>query len=163
MTAKKADKFLDKHPDFAAKQCAERYPIIEKTDTVSVVDSVLINAYESELFLLWKQLDNVLSAGCDTQYITRIKEIIKTKPAKPETKYIIKTQESTAKLDTLRIASIRREAILIKDNTDCNAELKKLEDKIIRKNKWILWLWIVIITLSIYTLRRQIFKLIRPI
>ena len=60
---KKLHRMMDNLPEATAKECADRYPIKEKTDTISVVDSVLINAYENELFLLWKQLDSVLSVG----------------------------------------------------------------------------------------------------
>lgn len=162
MTSKKADKYLDKNPKFAAKQCAERYPIIEKTDTVKVENKTLLDAYEAEYAMMYSMIDSLINAKCDTVYREKIINVIKRLPAKPETIYIYKTLESTARLDTLRLAAIRREAILTQENADLKADLYKLKDKIANKNKWLLWLWLVVILLSVYSLRRQIFKLIRP-
>ncbi len=157
---KKLHRMMDNLPEASAKECADRYPIKEKTDTVSVVDSALINAYENELFLLWKQLDSILSAGCDTQYITRIKDIIKTKPAKPETKYIIKTQESTAKLQVLKNDCDKTIKSLSQINTQNVTKIHGLEltnGKLKTRNKW---MWVIIICLSIFSFRRQFAKLI---
>jgi hypothetical protein len=150
---------MDKIPVAAAKECAERYPIKEKTDTVSVVDSTLINAYENELFLLWKQLDSVLSAGCDTQYITRIKEIIKTKPAKPETKYIIKTQESTAKLEVVKNDCDKTIKKLSEANTRNVIKLHESELKVEKLRRRNIWMWLIIIALTLFSFRKQIFRL----
>jgi hypothetical protein len=150
---------MDKIPVAAAKECAERYPIKEKTDTVSVVDSTLINAYENELFLLWKQLDSVLSAGCDTQYITRIKEIIKTKPAKPETKYIIKTQESTAKLEVVKNDCDKTIKSLSEANTQNVTKLHESELKVEKLKRRNIWMWVIIIALTLFSFRKQIFRL----
>lgn len=163
MTAKKADKFLDKHPEFAAKQCAERYPIIERIDTIEVDNKELLRAYEEEYGSMYALIDSLINAKCDTVYRDKIINVIKKIPGKPEIKYIVKTQESTARLDTLRFWYVRQKSILIKENEDCKADLQKLKDKVNNKNKWILWLWIVVVLLSVYALRRQIFKLIRPI
>ena len=150
---------MDKIPVAAAKECAQRYPIKEKTDTVSVVDSALINAYENELFLLWKQLDSVLSIGCDTQYITRIKEIIKTKPAKPETKYIIKTQESTAKLEVLKNDCDKTIKSLSEANTRNVIKLHESELKVEKLKRRNIWMWLIIIALTLFSFRKQIFRL----
>ena len=60
MTAKKADKFLDKNPEFSAKQCAERFPIKETIDTLTVYDTTLIKAYEMEYGYLYHIIDSLL-------------------------------------------------------------------------------------------------------
>ncbi len=157
---KKLHRMMDKIPVAAAKECAERYPIKEKTDTVSVVDSTLINAYENELFLLWKQLDSVLSVGCDTVVIDRIKDVIRKIPDKPQIKYIIKTQESTAKLQVLKNDCDKTIKSLSQINTENVAKINDLElnnGKLKARNNW---MWLLIVCLTAFSFRRQISKLI---
>jgi hypothetical protein len=105
---------MNKLPEAAAKECAERYPVKESIDSIIVVDSAALKNYENELFLLWKQLDSVLSIGCDTITKVKINEIIKTLPAKTETKVITRTVENTAKLEVLK--------------NDCDKTIKSLSE-----------------------------------
>lgn len=163
MTAKKADKFLDKHPEFAAKQCAERYPIIERIDTIEIDNKELLKAYEEEYGQMYAMIDSLINAKCDTVYRDKIIEIIKKIPGKPEIKYIIKTQESTAKLDAVQINCDRRLNALSQMLAGSNAELQKVNgkyDKAKKQRNWLLWL---VIALIIYTFRKPIYKLIRPL
>lgn len=157
---KKLHRMMDNLPEATAKECADRYPIKEKTDTISVVDSVLINAYENELFLLWKQLDSVLSVGCDTVVIDRIKDVIRKIPDKPQIKYIIKTQESTAKLQVLKNDCDKTIKSLSQINTENVAKINDLElnnGKLKARNNW---MWLLIVCLTAFSFRRQISKLI---
>jgi hypothetical protein len=157
---KKLHRMMDDLPEASAKECSERYPIKEKTDTVSVVDSVLINAYENELFLLWKQLDSVLSVGCDTVVIDRIKQVIRKIPDKPQIKYIIKTQESTAKLQVLKNDCDKTIKSLSQINSQSLTKIHELElnnGKLKARNNW---MWLLIVCLTAFSFRRQISKLI---
>jgi len=99
---KKLHRMMDKIPVAAAKECAQRYPIKETIETVTVTDSALLHQYESEINNMALLIDSLLSANCDTVVIDRIKEVIRKIPDKPQIKYIIKTQESTAKLQVLQ-------------------------------------------------------------
>lgn len=151
---------MDKLPEAAAKECATRYPIKETIDTIEVKDTELLEAYEREYAGMYAMIDSLINAKCDTVYRDKIIEIIKKIPGKPEIKHIIKTQESTARLDTLRLSYLRRESILIKENADYSAELNKYKAKVMKKNQWILWLIIVVILQSGYIFRKQILKMI---
>ena len=159
-TPAKLNKLMNKLPKAAAKECAKRYPVKESIDTVIIVDSAAVKVYENELFLLWKQLDSVLSVGCDTQYIESIKEIIKTKPAKIETKYVIKTQENTAKIEavtdslTAIINGKDRELMV------CEYDITKIRETSESRKKQRNRLFWLLVLMTIFAFRKQILKLI---
>lgn len=102
LTPKKLDKFFEIKPELAARKCVEVFPIKETIDTITISDTAIIEAYKNEMTHLSSILDSLKKKGCDTQYIETIKEIVKNQPVKVETKYIIKTQENTAKLKVLQ-------------------------------------------------------------
>jgi hypothetical protein len=105
-------------------------------------------------------IDSLLSANCDTVHIDKIKEVIKKIPCKPETKVIIKTQESTAKLQALKDDCDKKDkqyVTIIQKNVTKIHGLELTNGKLKTRNKW---MWVVIICLSIFSFRRQFAKLI---
>jgi hypothetical protein len=145
---------MDKMPMDAAKECAQRFPIKETIDTVTVEDLELLKAYEEEFMYMSQMIDSLLNAKCDTLYVDKIKEKISKIPCKPDVKYIIKTQESTSKLEALQAECDKKQKELVtnfnKSVTDFHA-LKDKYDKLQTRN---IWLWIIVVLLSIYSFRK---------
>jgi hypothetical protein len=157
---KKLHRMMDNLPEATAKECADRYPINETIETLTVTDTALLHQYEVEFNYMALLIDSLLSANCDTVHIDKIKEVIKKIPCKPETKVIIKTQESTAKLEVLKNDCEKTIKSLSQINTKIVTDLQKIElknEKLKTRNKW---MWVVIICLSIFSFRRQFAKLI---
>jgi hypothetical protein len=102
-TPKKLNKVMNKLPKAAAKECAARFPIKETTDTVTVIDSAMLQAYEMEFIYLYHIVDSLLGSQVD---IGTKKEIVKIFQEKKvpviKYKYITKTVESTAKIQTIK-------------------------------------------------------------
>ena len=157
---KKLHKMMDKLPFNAADECAQRFPIKERIDTLMIEDTALINAYLSEYHYMSQMIDSLLDAKCDTLYIDKIKEKIKQIPCKPQIKYIIKTQESTAKLEVLKNDCDKKVAELSQINTKIVTDYNELKERNTKLKTRINWMWIVIIILTIFSFRRQIFKFI---
>jgi hypothetical protein len=156
----KLHKMMDKLPEATAKECADRYPIKETIETVTVTDTALLKQYEIEFNYMALLIDSLLSANCDTVHIDKIKEVIKKIPCKPETKVIIKTQESTAKLEVLKNDCDKTIKSLSQINTKIVTDIQKLElknEKLKTRNRW---MWFIIVCLTIFAFRRQIAKLI---
>ena len=148
---------MDKLPIDAAKECAQRYPIKEKIDTIKYEDTELLRAYEDEFRYMSEMIDSLLSAKCDTLYIDKIKEKIRQIPCKPEIKYIIKTQESTAKLAVLQAECDKKQAELVTNLTKSVTELQFIKGKNDKLQARNIWLWLIIILLTIFSLR-NLFK-----
>jgi hypothetical protein len=105
-------------------------------------------------------IDSLLSANCDTVVIDRIKEVIRKIPDKPQIKYIIKTRESTAKLQVLKNDCDKTIKSLSQINTENVAKINDLElnnGKLKARNNW---MWLLIVCLTAFSFRRQISKLI---
>ena len=152
---------MDKLPEASAKECAIRFPIKETIDTIQVPNDELIAAYEREYAGMYAMIDSLINAKCDTVYKDKIIEIIKKIPGKPQIKHIVKTQESTAKLDTLRLSYLRRESILIKENADCSSDLNKYKAKLHNvkgQRNWLFWL---VMALLFWTFRKVIILLLK--
>jgi hypothetical protein len=149
---------MNKLPEAAAKECAERYPVKESIDSIIVVDSVALKNYENELFLLWKQLDSVLSIGCDTITKVKINEIIKTLPAKTETKVITRTVENTAKLEVLKNDCDKTIKSLSEANTQNVNRLHQSQLKVEKLKRRNIWLWLIIIALTVFSFRKQLIR-----
>ena len=102
-TPQKLYKVMNKLPKAAAKECAARFPIKETTDTVTIIDSAMLQAYEMEFIYLYHIVDSLLGSKVD---IGTKKEIVKIFQEKKvpviKYKYITKTVESTAKLQTIK-------------------------------------------------------------
>lgn len=158
---KKLHRMMDNLPEATAKECADRFPIKETIETVTIVDSALLRQYEIEFQYMAQMIDSLLIENCDTMYIDRIKEVIKKIPCKPETKVIIKTQENTAKLKVLQNECDKKQAELIAINnkivSDCNA----LKDKNVKLKHRINLLLLIIIFLAGWTLRKPLLKIIK--
>jgi len=157
---KKLHRMMDNLPEATAKECADRYPINETIETITVTDTALLHQYEVEFNYMALLIDSLLSANCDTVHIDKIKEVIKKIPCKPETKVIIKTQESTAKLEVLKNDCEKTIKSLSQINTQNVTKIHGLEltnGKLKTRNKW---MWVIIICLSIFSFRRQFAKLI---
>jgi hypothetical protein len=150
---------MDKLPFNAADECAQRFPIKERIDTLMIEDTALINAYLSEYHYMSQMIDSLLDAKCDTLYIDKIKEKIKQIPCKPQIKYIIKTQESTAKLEVLKNDCDKKVAELSQINTKNVIEIQNLKDKNSKLLIRNIWMWVIIIALTLFSFRRQIFRL----
>jgi hypothetical protein len=149
---------MNKLPEAAAKECAKRYPVKESIDSIIVVDSAALQNYQNELFLLWKQLDSVLSIGCDTITKVKINEIIKTLPAKTETKVITRTVENTAKMEVLKNDCDKTIESLSESNTQNVTKLHQLELKIEKLKRRNIWLWLIIIALTVFSFRKQLIR-----
>jgi hypothetical protein len=148
---------MDKLPNAAAKECAQRYPIKETIDTVKYEDTELLRAYEDEFRYMSEMIDSLLSAKCDTLYIDKIKEKIRQIPCKPQIKYIIKTQESTAKLQVLQNDCDKKVAELSQISAKNATELQLIKGKNNKLQNRNIWLWLIIILLTIFSLR-NLFK-----
>ena len=102
-TQRKASKYLDRNPIFAAKECAVRFPIKETTDTVTVIDSAMMQAYEMEFVYLYSMLDSLLGGGVSDSVKREIVTVFQEKKVPViKYKYITKTVESTAKIQVVK-------------------------------------------------------------
>ena len=152
---------MDNLPEASAKECAQRYPIKETIDTVQYEDTELLRAYEDEFRYMSEMIDSLLSAKCDTLYIDKIKEKIRQIPCKPEIKYIIKTQENTAKYEALQAECDKKQVELVTNLNKSVTDFHGLKDKYNKLQKRNIWMWLVIILISIFSFRRQIFNIVK--
>jgi hypothetical protein len=160
-TPKKLKKLMDKLPEETAVQCAERFPIKETIDTLYTVDSNVLNAYQEEYNRLNIKIDSLLYAGCDTIFIDSIKEVIKTLPAKTNTKIILKTQESTAKLQAAKDScdKITKSFVTtIQNNVTMIDKLTAANNKLNKQNNW---LWVVIVASTAWMFRKRVVSLVK--
>jgi len=147
---------MDKLPEATAKECSDRFPIKETIETITIEDTALIKQYEIEFNYMAGLIDSLLSANCDTVQIEKIKEVIQKIPCKPITKYIIKTQENTAKTQVI-LDSCQKVSSLLNNKLDnINKQLiitEKKCDKYKYQRDWLFWL---VIALLIFIFRKQI-------
>jgi hypothetical protein len=154
---------MDKLPQATAVECNQRFPIKETIDTLTVADTAMLHAYEQEYLRVIIMLNDLMNKGCDTVVIEKINEVIKTIPSKPQTKVIVKTQESTAALQVAKdsCGKLVNEFVTInKNNTITIDNLTKANGKLKKQNNW---LWIIVILLLIWTFRKQILSLIKKV
>lgn len=151
---------MDKLPVATAKECADRYPIKETIETITITDTALLNQYEVEFEYMSHLIDSLLSANCDTVRIEKIKEIINKVPCKPVTKYVIKTQENTAKVKVI-LDSCNKLSSKLYEKLDITTHKLALmtdkSDKYKRQRNRYLWMLIVIL---IWSLRKYIVRLL---
>lgn len=145
---------MDKLPEASAKECAQRFPIKETIDTVTVEDLELLKAYEEEFQHMAEMIDSLLNAKCDTLYVDKIKEKIRQIPCKPEIKYVIKTQENTAKLIALQAECDKKQAELVTNLNKSVSELQFIKGKNDKLQTRNIWLWVIIVLLSVYSFRK---------
>lgn len=99
---KKLDKFFNKKPTLAAQKCVQYFPIKETIDTVIVVDSTTLQAYEMEFVYLYQMLDSILGEQVNDSIKKEIVTIFQEKKVPViKYKYITKTVESTARCQVL--------------------------------------------------------------
>lgn len=159
----KLHKMMDKLPEASAKECAQRFPIKETIETVTVADTALLHQYEIEFEYMAGLIDSLLSANCDTVKVEKIKQVITKIPCKPTVKYVIKTQENTAKQQVI-IDSCQKMSSLL--NKKLDNEIKKVNlltdkcDKYKRQRDELIWLVIISIIL---TFRKVIIRFIKPL
>lgn len=133
VTPKKVDDFLEKNPDYIAKQCAEKYPIIQDTFVNVYFDSVFIPEIKEHL---------------DTIYIPE-----NCPKPKVVTKVVTITKKSTAELAALQkvktadsLSYIRKEKNMLDLLSKQADETRKYEaqiNKLKGRNQWALWLAIL--------------------
>jgi hypothetical protein len=160
-TQKKAIRYFDNNNTEAADYCADRFPIRETVDTIEVQDTALLYQYEVEFNHLSHLLDSLLIANCDTVYVDRIIQVIKKLPSKPEIKYIVKSQENTARSQVI-LDSCNKMSSLLNKKLDKEVEkVKVLTDKCEKykrqRNRYLWW----VLLLIVWTLRKPIIKLIK--
>jgi len=161
--ANKLHKMMDKLPEASAEECAQRFPIKETIETVTVADTALLHQYEIEFEYMAGLIDSLLSANCDTVKVEKIKQVITKIPCKPTVKYVIKTQENTAKQQVI-IDSCQKLSSLL--NKKLDNEIKKVNlltdkcDKYKRQRDELIWLVIISIIL---TFRKVIIRFIKPL
>jgi len=97
-TPKRLNKVMNKLPEAAAKECAARFPIKETTDTITVIDSAMLQAYEMEFVYLYSMLDSLLGKDVSDEVKREIVTVFQEKKVPViKYKYITKTIENTAK------------------------------------------------------------------
>jgi hypothetical protein len=154
---------MDNLPEASAKECSQRYPIKETIETVTVADTAMLQQYEIEFQYMSYLIDSLLSANCDTVIVENIKQIITKIPCKPTIKYIIKTQENTAKSQVIldNCAKATKDLNDKLDNqTQISNELTAKLNKVKGQRNWLIWL---VIALLIWTFRKVIVRLIKPL
>jgi hypothetical protein len=101
-TPKRLNKVMNKLPEAAAKECAVRFPIKETIDTVTIIDSAMIQAYEMEFVYLYSMLDSLLGNNVSDSVKREIVTVFQEKKVPViKYKYITKIQESSAKCQVL--------------------------------------------------------------
>ena len=154
---------MDKLPEASAKECSQRYPIKETIETLTVADTAMLHQYEVEFQYMSYLIDSLLSANCDTVIVEKIKQVITKIPCKPTIKYIIKTQENTAKSQVIIDSCQKMSSLLHKKLNISEQKVEYLTnkcDKVKGQRNWLIWL---VLALLIWTFRKVIFRLIKPL
>jgi hypothetical protein len=168
-TPKKLNKVMNKLPEAAAKECAARFPIKETIDTVTVIDTALLRAYEMEFGYLYSIIDSLVGDKVDDSTKREIVTVFQEKKVPIiKYKYITKTQESTAKcqvkLDSLN--NIMNDKVLYinkiskeKDSYSSKyTEQKDKADKYKSQRNKLYW-WIILLLILLF--RKPILAVIR--
>lgn len=168
-TPKKLNKVMNKLPEATAKECAARFPIKETIDTVTVIDTALLRAYEMEFGYLYSIIDSLVGDKVDDSTKREIVTVFQEKKVPIiKYKYITKTQESTAKcqvkLDSLN--NIMNDKVLYinkiskeKDSYSSKyTEQKDKADKYKSQRNKLYW-WIILLLILLF--RKPILAVIR--
>jgi hypothetical protein len=160
---KKLHRMMDNLPEATAKECADRFPIKETVETVTIVDSALLRQYEIEFQYMAQMIDSLLIESCDTVYQDKIIEIIKNIPGKPQVRQITKIQENTAKQQVILDSCQKVSSLLYKKLDICDKKTNELVvkcDRYRRERNQYLWL---LIALIIFSFRRKVGQLLKII
>lgn len=146
---KKLDKFFEKKPTLAAQKCAENFPVVERVDTVTVVDS---SAYKTEVERLHHVVDSLLGDSVSDSVKTEIVTIIKEKSVPiVKYKYITRTVENTAKYQVLLDSCSNMSDSLNKELTESNISLNIVTGESIKyrdqRNKSYMWILLLLVLL----------------
>lgn len=149
LSAKKVDKYLDKHPEFSAKDCAERYPVYVDTivnfswDTIIVPDVKIIRDYQDRIIV---------------KNVPQIKTVVKT---------VTITKESTAKAQYIQVVKTKDSIEHIKAVTNLSNHIDQLKADVSNKETKIKVLkgerfkyWLIILLLTLLLIRKPILRLI---
>jgi len=160
---------MNKLPEAAAKECAARFPIKETIDTVTVIDTALLRAYEMEFGYLYSIIDSLVGDKVDDSTKREIVTVFQEKKVPIiKYKYITKTQESTSKcqvkLDSLN--NIMNDKVLYinkiskeKDSYSSKyTEQKDKADKYKSQRNKLYW-WIILLLILLF--RKPILAVIR--
>jgi len=132
---KRISRLLDKHPGIAAVECESRFPVLETTDTLIVVDSSALEMYEKEFQYLTAMIDSILSSGCDTVTVEKIKWLKSQMPEKPCQETIVRiTKESTAKLEIHKSQFAAKEKEYIRQADSLQKKIES-QDKALQKTE----------------------------
>jgi hypothetical protein len=130
-TPKKLNKVMNKLPEAAAKECAVRFPIKETIDTVTVLDTALLRAYEMEFNYLYYIVDSLLGQQVHDSIKKEIVTVFQEKKVPViKYKYITKTQESTAKYQVVLDSCNKLSSLLNKKLDTLNGKLVIATDKL---------------------------------
>lgn len=157
---KKLDKFFDKKPIMAAKKCEEVFPIKETTDTVTIIDSAMLQAYEMEFVYLYSMLDSLLGSQVSDSVKREIVTVFQEKKVPViKYKYITKTVENTRKLQIVKDSLTVIIDMLTQDVKDKHKEYiaaykdytveKEKADKYKRQRNNLYW-WILILLMLLF-------------
>jgi hypothetical protein len=146
---KKLDKFFEKKPTLAAQKCAENFPVVERVDTVTVVDS---SAYKTEVERLHHVVDSLLGDSVSDSVKTEIVTIIKEKSVPiVKYKYITKTVENTAKIKYLTDSCSSLTDSLSKNLAESNIRVEYLTGESVKykqqRNRSYLWVLLLLLLL----------------
>lgn len=151
---------MNKLPEAAAKECAVRFPIKETIDTVTIIDSAILQAYEMEFVYLYHIVDSILGNQVDDSTKKEIVTIFQEKKVPViKYKYITKTQESTAKcqvfIDSLNYILEGRDDYIEgltaeKEHFGLKyAEAKENADKYKKQRNRYMW-WVLFLLLALF-------------
>ena len=129
-TPNKLNKVMNKLPEAAAKECAVRFPIKETIDTVTVIDSSMLQAYEMEFVYLYHIVDSLLGNQVDAETKKEIVTIFQEKKVPVvKYKYITKVQENTARCQVILGSCNKMSSIFNKKLDKEQEKVKALTDK----------------------------------
>lgn len=159
-TPKRLNKLMNKLPKESAKECAQRFPVLEKIDTLIITDSALLHAYEMEFIYLYHLVDSLLGSNVDDETKKEIVTIFKEKQVPVyQTKYITKTVESTAKcqvkidsLNEIIFYNYRYIEGLTAEKEEFGSkyiEAKEDADKYRKQRNRYLW-WIILLLIALF-------------
>lgn len=142
-TQKKAEKFYKKHPIELAKQCAEKFPIVEqyiKGDSVTVYDT------------LWGLETRIDTVTITPDVVTKIVE--KTVPkivTKTITVHDTVIKENTAKTAVLSSENAKLKLDNVELNVKLSAAIQRGDDFRSKYHKTISWLVLCIVLIGVGT------------